>query len=442
LISWLTAQLQAIVSEAKNFSAAKTQWQLTTEANLALPAASLSLTELGSRLELLLYGLRLAGGAAEQAKHLLAAVTALRNQPLPLSSIVAVGQLVAGLREMEQLYSRHSPLIGETVEQSLQHTHFLLLNLIKQAKKSVISDRKYTEAKLDILSCLILAERALAGPATRRRAALAHLTIGLAVAGGRNIFREADLRAAVEQLARLDQLNRFWEDCDEVFSFDFLCWNVELLGVVLADLYSARTATSVPLVVEAWTASAASMAGALHTSPDKLMHQLQVDLAREIQTRLVNSLCCDIETELRLTVHHQAGLQLDDRNPFSQPVAAGAANLLEFLHLPPLELPLGQRIFLRAEVAAYLERTFYNLTTVALADWRTYGEMRQMAASRLGLETVEDHLPAGTLEQGLDLLEVMRNIGRFTAAYSYNLHGQFFVERVSSNKHLNTLNVR
>lgn len=42
---------------------------------------------------------------------------------------------------------------------------------------------------------------------------------------------------------------------------------------------------------------------------------------------------------------------------------------------------------------------FYNLTTVVLHDWQTYGEMRQLAKFKHNLDTVEDHLPMQTLEQ-------------------------------------------
>ena len=447
--SWLSGHLTAVVSEAKAFSAAEIQWRLTAEANLAESAASLSLDELGKRMELLSSGLRLAHGVTEQVKLLLSAAS-FSAQPLTVSAIMAVGQIVAGLRRMQHFYNRHSDVISETVEQSLRHIQFLLLNLVQQAKRSLVSDTKYTEARLDILSCLILAERALSGPSTSRRTALSQLTIHMAGGGGgrNSIFRDADWRAVTEQLSRLSQLNQFWEESSEVFSFSFLCWSsTELLGVVLAQLYATKTATAIPLVVGAWAASAAAYKGARHTNPGVLVQKLQLAMTQEIQKVLVASLCRDIETELRLTVHHQAGLHVDDRNPFNQPstgAAGGPHTLLDFLDLPPLELPLNRWFCLRQAVADYLERTFYNLTTVSQADWRTYGEMHQLAASRLGLPrgVAEDHLPAGTLEQGLDLLEVMRNIGRFTAAYSYNLHGQMFVERASSNKHLNTLNVR
>ena len=47
----------------------------------------------------------------------------------------------------------------------------------------------------------------------------------------------------------------------------------------------------------------------------------------------------------------------------------------------------------------YLDTTFYNLTTVALHDWRTYGEMRNQAMQKYGLQMTEAHLPSQTLEQ-------------------------------------------
>lgn len=46
-----------------------------------------------------------------------------------------------------------------------------------------------------------------------------------------------------------------------------------------------------------------------------------------------------------------------------------------------------------------------------------------------------------TLEQGLDVLEIMRNIHVFVGKYMYNLNNQVFVEEKSNNKHLNTINI-
>ena len=60
----------------------------------------------------------------------------------------------------------------------------------------------------------------------------------------------------------------------------------------------------------------------------------------------------------------------------------------------------------------------------------------------LQAQTVDDHLPAQTLEQGLDVLEIMRNIHVFVSHYLYNLNHQIFVEANSQNKHLNTITIR
>ncbi len=50
-------------------------------------------------------------------------------------------------------------------------------------------------------------------------------------------------------------------------------------------------------------------------------------------------------------------------------------------------------------VTSYLERTFYNLTTVALHDWKTYGAMAALATEKFGLLLTDSHLPMGTLNQ-------------------------------------------
>ena len=53
----------------------------------------------------------------------------------------------------------------------------------------------------------------------------------------------------------------------------------------------------------------------------------------------------------------------------------------------------------KAHVTHYLDTTFYNLTTVSLHDWKTYGDMRNLAEQKYGLVMVEPQLPSQTLEQ-------------------------------------------
>jgi WASH complex subunit 7 len=131
---------------------------------------------------------------------------------------------------------------------------------------------------------------------------------------------------------------------------------------------------------------------------------------------------------------------------------------------------------LLAHVKKYLDRTFYDLTTVALHDWKAYSEMRNLADQKYNLNLTDPYLPSSTLEQvvefeflikfylkkrvfnfqnkhlynphpnpiskGLDVLEIMRNIHVFVARYLYNLNNQIFVEKHTQNKSLNTINIR
>ena len=100
-------------------------------------------------------------------------------------------------------------------------------------------------------------------------------------------------------------------------------------------------------------------------------------------------------------------------------------------------------INLKRHVEHYLDRTFYNLTTVALHDWQTYGEMKNLAKEMYGLILTDSHLPMGTLNQGLDILQIMRNIDVFVERYNYNINEQVFVERSAEGgaRHLNCINI-
>lgn len=73
--------------------------------------------------------------------------------------------------------------------------------------------------------------------------------------------------------------------------------------------------------------------------------------------------------------------------------------------------------FLTGYVEHYLNTTFYNLTTVALHDWKTYGEMKHMAEQKYGLKLIESHLPSQTLEQVFfcDVLSQFREPFSFTS---------------------------
>lgn len=156
-----------------------------------------------------------------------------------------------------------------------------------------------------------------------------------------------------------------------------------------------------------------------------------------LRSRLLDPLCLEVERDLRLSVHSQQ--KQDERNPFR--TRGDMRDVTFFILLPALNI-FTLSVDIRSYVRHYLDTTFYNLNTVALYDWKIYGEMRQLAYQKYSIEMTEPHLPSQTLEQGIDVLEIMRNIQIFVCNYNYNLNNQIFVQQSSENKTLNTINIR
>jgi WASH complex subunit 7 len=138
-----------------------------------------------------------------------------------------------------------------------------------------------------------------------------------------------------------------------------------------------------------------------------------------LEDEIVMPLCQQIETDLRIHIHSNQIAQMKKSNPLKE----GSSDLTAVLSLPPL-LVLGTLVDIKEKVASYLDSTFYNLTTVTTHDWRTYEEMRTLAQDKYGVSLIETYLPTGSVEQGIDVLEIMRNIHVFVTRYHYHLHTQ------------------
>jgi WASH complex subunit 7 len=176
---------------------------------------------------------------------------------------------------------------------------------------------------------------------------------------------------------------------------------------------------------------------ALHDEPTKLVGMYRGEIMEMLTEEIIDPLCREIDLDLRSHIHSAHDIKLDQENPFK----AGLRDLGNFCKLRPLRF-FDEVVDIKVCIEHYLDRNFYDLTTGALHTWQTYGEMRNLAEERYGLVFTETHLPGQTLEQGLDVLEIMRNIHIFVAHYNYNLNTQVFIERPRDQKFLNTISIR
>ncbi|KAF4022605.1 hypothetical protein G4228_014463 [Cervus hanglu yarkandensis] len=310
-----------------------------------------------------------------------------------------------------------------------------LCRLVELLKKRVISDKKYSEQRLDVLSALVLAENTLNGPSTKQRRLI--VSLALSVGTQMKTFKDEELFPLQVVMKKLDLISELRERVQTQCDCCFLYWHRAVFPIYLDDVYeNAVDAARLHYMFSALRDCVPAMMHARHLeSYEILLDCYDKEIMEILNEHLLDKLCKEIEKDLRLSVHTH--LKLDDRNPFK----VGMKDLALFFSLNPIRF-FNRFIDIRAYVTHYLDKTFYNLTTVALHDWATYSEMRNLATQRYGLVMTEAHLPSQTLEQGLDVLEIMRNIHIFVSRYLYNLNNQIFIERTSNNKHLNTINIR
>ncbi|KAK1789807.1 hypothetical protein P4O66_015690 [Electrophorus voltai] len=357
------------------------------------------------------------------------------QRPMTKTSVKALCRLMELLKAIEHTFHRRSLVVADSVSHITQQLQSQALSSISTAKKRVISDKKYSEQRLDVLSALVLAENTLNGPSTRER----RLVVSLALSVGTQMktFKDEELLPLQLVLKKLDLISELRERVKVQCDCSFLYWHRAIFPIYLDDVYdNAVDAARMHYMFSALRDSVPSMLYAKHMeSCEQLLDSYDKEIMGVFTEHLLDKLCKEIEKDLRLSVHTH--LKLDDRNPFK----VGMKDLAHFFSLKPIRF-FNRFIDIKAYVTHYLDKTFYNLTTVALHDWATYSEMRNLATQRYGLVMTEAHLPSQTLEQGLDVLEIMRNIHVFVSRYLYNLNNQIFIEKTSNNKHLNTINIR
>ncbi|KAG8329873.1 hypothetical protein J6590_077175 [Homalodisca vitripennis] len=488
-------------------------WIIQMESTLKKDLSHFKFDEIKIRCNLYLEGVQL----SLKMHKLLTSLTNLHGsmaKPMTKSSVIGLCRLVELVKTVRETYLRHSAVIVRSVGHIIQRLCFQTLTIIASAKKGLMSDKKFCEKHVDMLSSLVVAEKCLNGPPTRLRLLVARLA--LSVANQKNTFRDDELSSLSSALSSLARIPNLIERLNKATNCDFLYWHRVILPIYFTALYESKSNLHrIKYVLEGVEDSVKNMNVNLQS---RIMPPLKQEITQQMNTKIatvppfvchsatfqvpswlcdfatfqapifspfysvllegiIKPLCEEIETNLRLHTHSHLQSQ-------EIPLQTVQPDCKDSLSLPPLYL-FHSFVSLKGKIGNYLEKTFYDLTTVALHDWRTYGEMRCLAQHKYNISTVEDTLPSQTLEQpsratpqltlrqyesschmpsslihrpahhfrmtnmlvtrsecGLDVLEIMRNIHIFVSKYQYNLNNQIFIEHSSNNKHLNTINIR
>ena len=85
--------------------------------------------------------------------------------------------------------------------------------------------------------------------------------------------------------------------------------------------------------------------------------------------------------------------------------------LRKFITAPPLYV--GQmKFYVKNEVEAYLDKTFYDACALNLNECNKYNQMRSLAKQKYGLVLADPQLPNGSLDQSVDFIDILRDLER------------------------------
>lgn len=357
--------------------------------------------------------------------------------PMNKQTVYLLTMCAEMLKSVEMAFHHKSAMSGESIVHMCRQLSFSLqhvfLRALRKLEQKTSSSRQPTDEHMDQLAALSIVLRMLNGPATKTRRVV--LGLALAVTQPKSILKDKeadDVRMIFRKYAMLADWQSTLRKCCDT---SCLYWARSLLPNILQFIINnVERAQRLPYVLAAFGEGA--LATKACVSETGLSEWYQKDMQDMVTDNIVLPLAREVETDLRLSIHAAAD-SVERRNPFKHRVR----EIQTLLNMRPFRL-FSIRVDIRERVVHYLDSIFYNLTALTPHDWKTYGEMRNLALEKYGLQLTEVYLPGATLEQGLDVLVIMRNIHIFVSKYHYNLNNQIFVEKIGENKHVHTINIR
>ena len=152
------------------------------------------------------------------------------NSAMTKSNVIDLCRLIELLKSIQKAYYEKKEFLTLSKQYILQLTQRIVLSFIQNAKKRIVSDKKYSEKRLDILSGLVLAGNSLNGPPTKERLLVA--SYGISIANRLKTFKSEenieDMMRKLEMFSFIETRIRQACDCSYLYwHFNFLSVNNE-----------------------------------------------------------------------------------------------------------------------------------------------------------------------------------------------------------------------
>lgn len=427
----VTAKKASLARDIASLQSICTQWALTVEDTFSASHNKLCAAEMTQHAKILLEGLDITSNINYSVLTFINLHLSL-GIPLSKGVLMSLFEIIDMLKSLQNVVIRNQYQIISSINMIIHHLIYQATLSVQEVRKSLMTDKNYANKRLDELTCIVIAEQALRGATTMERNIAAN--IALSFVPDTTYLEDSYARLGV-LLEKVQALANFAKTFETLCNCSWLLWHQNVIPIYFEQNFNMQLNA---LKVKYFLMVLEDCSILLHKTDslykiDKSRDFLN-DMKNLIDERILKTTSQNIETNLRLHIHSH--LQLDVINPFTSHMTKKLLLAVDKFRIQSLYMCVVP------SVEHYLSTMYYNLTTVVLSDWKTYGEMRQMAKFKFNLKTVQDNLPTQTLEQGLDVLEIMRNIHIFVSKYLYNLNNQIFIEKSSNNKHLNSINIR
>lgn len=408
-------------------------WTLKLEARLSIELQSVKTEYLEEICLLLLDGINF----CRQIKALLTTVSNLhisRNKPMNKASALSFCKLVELIKCIDSTYTRHQCAIFRLINYIVQYMEYQCLSVLNNSKKNVGTfSKRFKEIRVDAMSSLVIAEQCLVGSPTQLRLTVATLCLNLA--NQVKCLNDNERQKLYDMLDKLNIITCLLQKLEEVTECKFMFWNKSTLPLYLEDATKRLLDLNrIQYMLNAFENGFIKLKPLFEQNFPSHSISSFADITNTFTEQVTRPVSTKMEENLRL--HALMNLQQGKRT-----LQQSHNELKNFLSTERVQFN-DKCMDLKFQVEVYLDKTFYDLTTVVLHDWQIYGEMRTLAKHKFRLNIADDGLPNHTLEQGPDLLEITRNIHIFVSNHFYNLNNQIFIEAASNNKHLNVINIK
>lgn len=409
--------------------------------DLKVEALSTRLTDndiglLRKRLRLFQYGLDLAGEMNSEVKNIM--MTYLHyNKPMSKTNLISVLRLVYLIKSIEVNLIHYRLSVYYCFIQIEHLARARWTRLMDMVRKRLISMR-HSERKLDTTSVLLLTS--ICSNFDRLTTYDGRIAIVICLSMLISSFNS-------QESGELNQLLEFlipdiYEKLQMRTNCGYLYWSYPTFGTyynhafeeascALDELnYFHRALDDIPKLFTGNPENFSLDLSWLDAKRDKFLSELGEELMDQFQSDFLDKICQEFEIELRLQSHRD--LHLDNHSPFKRHLYNFKQIFASSRSSDTVFRIFDKKISLRCHIEQYLNKICYNLTSIAPHDWFTYDSMLNLARHRYEFKFASSLLPTQSLDYGLDLIDVTRNLSLFVSKYGYDLVNQLFIEKCSN----------